>query len=396
MSKQGDLSYFVFSGREATTTIAMSTACDAPTSAKNKENVAIEMTDATKTKHTESIPQKAGNGHDNGSNCSNPNNNAPRDKNTTNGVPMVDISDTNTRGHCTLASVDAADDSDAHNEDALTDDGADESDDKALVHTMLREAAADTEQPSLDDWHLVVRGFNGKAVEDAYQAGQASGRMLGVTVSSLFYLMAGIVVLMGDGTTASTMLGLNFPLFTSTGIIILVPLTIKMLQAGKPVKHRSLVYLTCCALATLGFLQMLVALLWVIGQGHAVSRPDIMVWTYMAVMCPIPQLMMLRPSAWLTSATCTTSATLVGVMGYYSNTFNSPAVSIAAGILYNVAVHTMWFIFENTIRISFVHQLNAMRHAEAGAPRRGCRAPRRGCRAPRRGCQAPIRGGSQK
>jgi hypothetical protein len=65
--------------------------------------------------------------------------------------------------------------------EAHTDDEGDELDDNALIHSMLCKAAADPDQPCLDHWHGCLGfEFSGKAVEDAYQAGQASGRALGV------------------------------------------------------------------------------------------------------------------------------------------------------------------------------------------------------------------------
>jgi len=49
-------------------------------------------------------------------------------------------------------------------------DDNDDDDDK-LMQGLLRLAANDPDQPSLAHWQ-VLSGFSGKAVEDAYQAGQ--------------------------------------------------------------------------------------------------------------------------------------------------------------------------------------------------------------------------------
>jgi len=264
--------------------------------------------------------------------------------------------------------------------------------DNALILAVLREAAADPDQPNLDEWlRELVCGFSGKAVEDAYQAGQASGRALGVVVMTLLWGLAGLFThTLGNATTASEMLGLNFQLFSVLMVITLVPFTIKLLPEWKPAKNRNLMFLTCCALATQLLLMQFVVFLWLIDQGHAISRPDIMVWTFACLIGPVCEfalptrnccsqtpgltlppcrdadmIMLARPSALLISATCTMATVDFGALGYYTKTFDSLAVSIMAAISFHLTLHVMWLILENTSRTSFVHQLDAMHHAEA-------------------------------
>jgi len=77
----------------------------------------------------------------------------------------------------------------ADTDDALADNG-DESDDDTRIHTMLRKAAADPDryQPSLHNRQLeLMFGFSGKAAEDAYQAGQASGRAMGMAAVTVLW-----------------------------------------------------------------------------------------------------------------------------------------------------------------------------------------------------------------
>jgi len=300
---------------------------EAPPTPRNKESVTIEMKNATKTTNTQSVAKKAENGQNN------------------------DCADY------------TSDDDEAMtiNEDAATDDG-DESDDTAIIHALLRKAAADPDQPSLDDWRLVC-GFSGKAVEDAYQAGHASIRAQGVMVS-LFLCTGGFLTQrrgVGNASKMHRMLELNFPIFGILLLFILTPLTIKLLQGWKPVKHRHLVYMTSCALAILTFVIMLVVFLWlVIDQGHDVSRPNLVMWTFIGLMIPIYIVIFIRPSAWLTSTACILGAALFGAVGNYSNTFDSYAVSIVAGVFLAGILHITWFVIESTSRISFVHQLSAM------------------------------------
>jgi hypothetical protein len=182
---------------------AMMTACDAPTTATSSKNVAIELMDATKKQNTERIAQKADNGHDNDSDDLNADNDPPCDDAMTTVVPVVDINQT-TRPMASEG---------PNNEDALTDGGADESDENAAVHTMLREASADPRQPSLDHWRS-LSGFTSKAVEDAYQASQAPGRALGVAAAAVMWTLWGILTVnFGNATAAAAMMGLDFPVF---------------------------------------------------------------------------------------------------------------------------------------------------------------------------------------
>jgi len=201
---------------------------------------------------------------------------------------------------------------------------------------------------------------------------QASGRALGVyAVTVLWVLWDILTIYFGNATTPSSMLGLDFPILSAVGITVLVPLTIQLLREWKPVKtvkHRSLVYYTCCATATYTCAVLLVPLLWFfMEQGHAISRMDIGAWTFCAVLGPICVIVLLRPSPWLISAASTLGAALIGALGYYSDSFDTFTVSIVAGITFNLTVHTMWFILENTHRVSFVHQLSAMTESVAAA-----------------------------
>ena len=112
--------------------------------------------------------------------------NAAPDDDTMTVVSMIDAND-DTMHTDTLPSDirPAPPGCEADTDDALADDG-DEVDDNARIHSMLRKAATDPDQPSLDNWQLVFV-FSGKAVEDAYQAGQASGRALGVAATTVLW-----------------------------------------------------------------------------------------------------------------------------------------------------------------------------------------------------------------
>ena len=244
----------------------------------------------------------------------------------------------------------------------------DELDDDALIHTMLRKAAADPDQPSVDHWQL-LSGFSGDAVEDAYQAEQASGRVRGVYAGfTMVALWTILTNLLGNGTAASKMLGLDFPIFLVLHIISLAPLTVKLLQEWKPVKHRILVHMTCCAIAALTVLVLLAACWWlVMDQGDAVSRPNLVTWTTCALVGYIYTILVLRPSIFLISATCTVASLLLAALGYYSGSFDNYSVAIVACIFFNVMMHMLWFILESTSRTSFVHQLSAVTSSVAAS-----------------------------
>jgi len=224
---------------------------------------------------------------------------ATRDEAMTTVVPIIviDANDTRALPGGTALPTTAPVDREAHNNDG---DGHDEN---AAIHTMLLEAAADPEQPSLDRWQL-LSGFRGKAVEEAYQAGQASVRAMGVAVEAVLYTFwVMLTIEEGNGTSSSEMLGSDFPVFAIMLGLTVAPLTIQMLQEWKPVKHRSLVqiYVTCCcATGSAACLILLVALVWlVIDQGHAVSRPDLVVWNLSNLLCPLLMILLLRPSPWV-------------------------------------------------------------------------------------------------
>jgi hypothetical protein len=282
---------------------------------------------------------------------------AAPDDDTMTVVSMIDANDNDMYTHTLPSDIrPAPPDREADTDDALADDG-DEVDDNVRIHSMLRKAAADSDQPSLDNWLLF--GFSSKAVEDAYQAGQASGRALGVAATTVLWATWTLLTTATGNATRPEILGWAFPIISTLFLIALAPF------AGKPVKHHDLVFLTSCAVATLSCLIQLVAVSWLfIEQGHAIMRHDIMAWTFYAVMPPV-FLIMMRPSAWLTSATCIMSGLQVGAIGYYSNMFDVSIVSILGGISFCGTMHMMWFVVESTHRISFVHQLSATRHAEA-------------------------------
>jgi hypothetical protein len=282
---------------------------------------------------------------------------------TTTVVPVLDL-------HANTPAV-----SEERNDGALTIDG-DELGDNALMHTMLCEAAADSEQPSLDadhmHWQLCWSGFSGKAVENAYQAGQASVRAMGIAVEAALFTFWYTITTrssylrLGNATKTSTMLGINFPVIAVLLLIAAAPFTIQLIQEWKPVKHRKLVYMTSCATATIAFLILLVALVWLATeQGHTVSGPDLVVWNAFNLMGPLLMILLLRPSALLISATCTVSGALFCAISYYSDTFVTGAVSIVSGFVFTGTTLMMWFVFESTNRTSFVHRLSAMRHAVA-------------------------------
>jgi len=171
---------------------------------------------------------------------------ATRDEAMTTVVPIIviDANDTRALPGGTALPTTAPVDREAHNNDG---DGHDEN---AAIHTMLLEAAADPEQPSLDRWQL-LSSFRGKAVEEAYQAGQASVRAMGVAVEAVLYtvwvMLTNDYLRLGNATSSSEMLGSEFPMFAIMLGLMVAPLTIQMLQEWKPVKHRRLVYVTSCA-----------------------------------------------------------------------------------------------------------------------------------------------------
>jgi len=113
---------------------------------RNKKSVAIDMTDATKTRNTYSVVQKAQKASDGVVNDN---------------VPV----------ECDNVILECDND---ENRD----------DDSTLVHALLRKAVNDPKQPSMHDW--LVSPFSGEAVEEAYQASNAPGRALGLSIGAVF------------------------------------------------------------------------------------------------------------------------------------------------------------------------------------------------------------------
>jgi hypothetical protein len=121
-------------------------------------------------------------------------------------------------------------------------------DDNEIMQTLLREAADDRDVPSLDRW-LVFR-FSGKAVEDAYQAGQAHGKVMAVVAGApLLALWA--LINAGLGNALSTAQVIGAPQWVTLIILILLlsPLCFYLLSgapyAGEAAKRRNLIYWIC-------------------------------------------------------------------------------------------------------------------------------------------------------
>jgi len=103
----------------------------------------------------------------------------------------------------------------------------------------------------------------------------------------------------------------------------------------------------------------------IVAEGHDVSRPSIAMHTFRAIMIPLVTLLLLLPPAWVMSAMCTFCAVLFGAIGFYSGVTDSVGLTVASVVMTNVAMHLVGFMSETTSRISFVHQLSAVRYAEA-------------------------------
>ena len=239
-------------------------------------------------------------------------------------------------------------------------------DDEHRMRVLLRTAAKDPNQPSGN--HSSVFGFSGKAAEEAYQAGQAPERVQGAMMAVWLGVMGNILFVVGNADTPAAQIGTRLPVIVLVvlALMILASLTIKMLQAWKPVKPCDLVYLTSCAMTSYLclFLTMNLVLL-VVEEGHAISKPNVLVYTTRAVLIPIVVISLLRPSPRLISATCTLSATQFGALSYYSSTFDTLGLAIVAGVYFSTTCHLIAFIFERASRVSFVHQLSATRQSEA-------------------------------
>ena len=251
-------------------------------------------------------------------------------------------------------------------DDERTDDVGEEviaaEDDHTLMQPLLREAADDQDQPSLDQW--LVFGFSSDAVETAYQAGQAPARAMGV-VAGVPVSGFNFVVFAGFGNAESAMaaLGVNspFPVFMILLLITLAPMTYKMLQAWKPVKHCDLIYTTSCAVTAVICLLVLTSLAGLVfNQGHDISRPEVMGQICRTNAELIFVLVLLRPSPRLVIATCAICALDLSAIGYYTKTFETTtSPTIVAGIFFFGAYNLIAFVVEKSNRISFVHQLSA-------------------------------------
>jgi len=171
----------------------MVTPCDAPTTATTIDSVTIDMTDASKTKTTDIVAQEA----DDDSNH---------------------------------VAVESSDDSNS-----------------AIMHGMLRKAVADPNQPSVDDW--LVLPFSGEAVEEAYQANLAPGRAMGVVFAVVLSALWTLVFnTLGNAESSSSITDLYALVLLPIFLLSVAPFfcTMLPLQRWKPVKHRTLVYATCC------------------------------------------------------------------------------------------------------------------------------------------------------
>jgi len=89
-----------------------------------------------------------------------------------------------------------------------------------------------------------------------------------------------------------------------------------MLREWKPVKHRKVVYVTSCAMATLLLLVVRAGFSGIIQEGHAVSKTNLVVRSFQSLMGPVVMILLLRPPAWLISATATVGGLLFSVIGY--------------------------------------------------------------------------------
>jgi hypothetical protein len=103
-------------------------------------------------------------------------------------------------------------------------------------------------------------------------------------------------------------------------------------ERWKPVKHRKLVYATCCVAAALwGLEHAAITLPHRLSVGHDISSANVFSSTLSLVLGTVGVVILLRPSLWLSLVVCTVGYTQVAVVGYYSNTFDSCGPAILAG-----------------------------------------------------------------
>jgi len=233
-------------------------------------------------------------------------------------------------------------------------------DDHTLMQPLLRKAADDRDPPSLDQW--LVFGFSSDAVEAAYQAGKAPARAMGIAPVAVSFMAMVIFSSLGNAESPIAALGVNspFPVFMILLLITLAPMTYKMLQAWKPVKHRDLIYTTSCAVTAVICLLVLTSLAGLVfNQGHDISRPEVMGQICRTNAELIVVLVLIRPSPRLVIATCALCALHISAIGYYTKTFETTSHTIVAGICVFGAYNLIAFVVEKSNRISFVHQLSA-------------------------------------
>jgi signal transduction histidine kinase/ActR/RegA family two-component response regulator len=254
---------------------------------------------------------------------------------------------------------------DASRAPACHEDNGDDRDecDSALMRNLLRQAAVDPDQPSLDDW--LISSFSSEAVEDAYQAGQAPVRASGIVVASILSIVWGYVL--NDLGNAPQVVAtwmertLRFSFVNRVAYTLFVlPFLFYMMQAWNPIKHRKLVNTTCICLVILNTIVTTVTLppFSSVTEGNiffdAAASLAGMFW---ALMTPFFVIVLFRPSILLISPMSFSSAFQFGIMGYYSQTFDTVGLALGAGIYFLMTMQVIAYFGERSNRVSFVHHI---------------------------------------
>jgi hypothetical protein len=240
-------------------------------------------------------------------------------------------------------------------------------DDETLLRALMREAAMDPDQPSLDNGWVAVTGFRGNAVEEAYQAGHAPFRAQGLMIGTLLGVLTSFTTTWeaGGGSTTSMaeMMGMD-PLFQPLFflfLLLLAPMCFVLFRGWNTVTHRNLIFMTACTMTVFYCLEQAGGYLpWHISQGRNISSADVMATAFRIGLGPIFVMHLFRPSLWLTSATCIISSTQMGIVGYNSKMVGTVGLATASGIFTCLMWHMMLFISERDHRLSFMHQLRAV------------------------------------
>jgi len=151
-------------------------------------------------------------------------------------------------------------------------------------------------------------------------------------------------------------------------VVGVVPFFYTMLpcQRWKPVKNRKLVYATSCIVSVLYAVEhAAITLPHRLSEGHDISSANVFASTLNTTLGAVGCILWLHPPMWISLIIVAVAWAQLGVMGYYSNTFDSMGLAILAGLYMFVFAIMFIMFFERSSRLSFVHQLAATRYAEA-------------------------------